>query len=235
MRAEYGVLVPSRRAAVQGAIPSYNIEKFLYECRVRDILDFISVINFILNSAADPGLEAEDWRHSVERIFREEGLPYTVDEAGVVHHYFDEELRRAVNMALLGLDAESWGAAKQAYEDGLAALDREPIDSLQALRRIFDACENVFKRMTGVSRLGSSEIEKNLKPIISKKFEGSNLNAAKLYCSSFGNWVNSLHQFRHADAEQAPSQPDERLTLALFSAGTGYLRWLVGIAEGGCE
>lgn len=230
LRAECGVIVPSRRP-MNSRHAIYDAEKFIVSCAIRDLLDLISFVNFLLEEVDTPFIAAERWRDEIERIFRETGLPYTIDDLGVVHHYVDQEFRKSVDIVISGLEGDRWSAAKHSFLDGIKALDKEPRDNLQAVRRVFDACENVFKAEFRSARLGSKEVAKEIVPKLENMLTGTNLNAAKLYAASLGRWVDALHNFRHADGEQEPVAPNDQLTIALVSAGAGHLRWLVSLSE----
>ena len=206
----------------------YLFNSFIENAGIPDLLDFVTLCSKHLMPYSPA---ADDWLAFVEKVFREEGLPYTVDQKGGVHHYVDEEFRQSINLVLKGLDGGRWSAALASFKEGLTALDKGPADNLQAVRRVFDACENVFKQQFGTSRLGKTEVTKHLIPKLQSKLSGANLNASKLYAASFAEWANALHNFRHADGEPEPQAPDDQLTIALFTAGAGYLRWLVGLAE----
>ena len=214
--------------SVEIGYDSYLFSRFIDNASIPDLLDFVTLCSKCLKSYSPP---AHQWIAFVENVFREEGLPYTVDQKGGVHHYVDEEFRQSINLVLQGLDQGRWSAALASFKEGLTALDKGPSDNLQAVRRVFDACENVFKQQFGTSRLGKTEVTKSLIPKLQSKLSGANLNASKLYAASFGEWANALHNFRHADGEPVPLSPDDQLTIALFTAGAGYLRWLVSLAE----
>ena len=163
----------------------------------------------------------------VERIFRQENLSYKIDNDGVVHYFQDQEFDESNSSVIAGLAKASHAAARGAFEEAAAALRGATPDTLTAVRRAFDAVENIFKMMFSEPRLGTSEINKRLKPLLSTKYEGRTVDAAKLMASAMSEWVNACHNYRHAPGEPDPSPPPIEVAVALVSTAASHIRWLL--------
>jgi len=204
--------------------PVYFYETFVKTAELRDLLDTITLIYRSLQSSALSAMQ-QKYREDVERIMREENLSYRLDAFGGVHYYVDEEFERSRFAALSGMSSERYLAAKEAFEDAHRAL--LSTDLLSAVRRAFDAVENVFKLHYNVSRLGASEIKTKLTPIVAAKYSGRVENAGIRLLASFAEWTNAAHQFRHAPGEADPSPPPTEIAILMVSQAAAHLRWLL--------
>lgn len=202
----------------------YYYETFIKNAELRDLLDVITLIYRSLQSSDLAGVQAL-YRQDVERIMREENLSYRLDIAGGVHFYVDEEFERSRFAAISGMSSERYRAAKEAFEDAHRAL--LSTDMLGAVRRSFDAVENVFKLHYNVPRLGASEIKAKLTPVIAAKYGGRVADAGNRLLASFAEWTNAAHQFRHAPGEPDPSPPPAEIAILMVSQAAGHLRWLL--------
>lgn len=225
---ELGLTVPKGGTAGR---PSYYFKRFVAEAALRDLLDTITIVfrHWRADSAYDLQSRA-DFLQFVNRAMREENLSYTVDPAGGVHFYVDEEFERSREATLLGLSEADHRAAREAFDDAHRALLAE--DTLGAVRRTFDAAENLFKLRYSVPRLGAAEIKAKLAPQIQSQYSGRVSDAGGRLAASFSEWVNAAHQFRHAPGEADPSPPPMDVAVLMVSAGAGYIRWLAGLPKG---
>lgn len=225
IHSELGIRVP-----VTGGYQShYDWERFFEKTELRDVLDSITLAYrlIVTNSTARQGAE---WCKQVERIMREERTKYRVDAAGGVHFYTDAEFERQRATTLRSLEGKRYGAVRASYDASHGALDGERPNTVQALREMFSAIETLFKLMDArASRLGPSEISRHLIPILQRTFQGNELDAAKLYAKSLGEWVNAMHHYRHAQGVEEPAPPFVDFTVALMASGGAYLRWLARI------
>lgn len=135
-------------------------------------------------------------------------------------------------MIIAGLDQQNMVAARTSLEAAFSALRADNADTLTAVRAAFDAVENVFKTRSGEPRLGSRELEAFLRPIIEKKYSGRARNGASQLLSSFSNFVNAAHQYRHADGEAEPTPPPLELAVVFLSLSADFLRWLLDLTAG---
>ncbi len=200
---------------------AYHLGDFTQKCDLRDLLDLVSVVQSVLG-------DGSSFVSDVNAIFREENLGYIADPKGGVRYFKDEEFERSRMALVAGIGLPRYTAAREAYEDAHAALVGGSPDSLTAVRRAFDAVENVFKMMTGEARLGSSEVGKRLKPRLAE-LPGRAADASNRLAESFSDWINACHQYRHAEGVPEPEPPPMDLALALISSAATYLRWLVGM------
>jgi hypothetical protein len=196
--------------------------KYFETVELRDLLDTITLVWHVAGSAA------MRWLEFVERVFREEHTAFTVDACGGVHIHVDAEFQRNRVATVAQLAKPRYTAAAIAFEGGYAALDGDPPDTKSAVRDVFDALEIVFKlAFPRASRLGASEINQLLKPAIGQLYAGNDGHAARLICSSLGEWVNSAHHYRHSPGTEEPAPPPMGVAVALISSGATFLRWLI--------
>lgn len=206
----------------------YKFESFINTAALRDVLDTITLIYRSIQSA-NPERDRENFRNFVERVMREENLGYCLDDSGGVRFYVDEEFERSRSSIINGLSGTQFAAAREAFQDAHEALLSS--DTLTAVRRSFDAVENVFKLQFQVSRLGASEIKSKLGPQLTAVYTGRVADAAGRLAASFAEWTNAAHQFRHAPGGPDPSPPPAEMAILMVSEAASLLRWLVSISE----
>jgi len=204
-------------------------DKFTRDVQLRDLLDSITIIYRVVSRSVVNNHQAEPFREFVERALREENLGYSVDARGGVHFFVDEQFERSRVSLIAGLHAPRYAGIAAAIEESHRALAGAEPDTLEAVRRAFDAVENLFKLMFAVPRLGSSEIGAKLKPSLPALFPGRAGDASKLIADAMSAWVNACHQYRHAPSDEQPAPPPLSLALTLIGSASDYLRWLAGI------
>ena len=228
---EVGVRIDS------GKIP-VGWRSFATATRISDLLDCLTVIyrgkptrEMIRFSSSAEELSSfyDKYVEFINRLFDEENLSYVMDELGGVHYRIDEDFDRQRISIVSGLSGSKYSSAKSAVEDAFEAITRSTPDTLTAVRRVFDAVENVFKIMFGQSRIGVTEIGRCLKPALGRVFENQEANAAKLQADAMGAWVSALHQYRHAPNTPDSDPPSLDLAVSLLSSGVSYLRWLCAL------
>jgi hypothetical protein len=164
----------------------------------------------------------------------EENVGYWIDEEGGVHYRPDEEFQRARISTVAGLQTARYGAVRDAFEDALGHLDRQ--DGKGAIRSSFEAVETLAKLMAGdrkIARLGPSEVDRVLKPLAQNLYDTGTpeRQAARAMLSSMSDWINAAQPYRHGQRTEEPAPPPLELSVAMVSAGAGYLRWLVEIDQ----
>lgn len=199
---------------------------WLSKVELRDVLDVPTIVVGVIDRFGR-GHSPNEFIAEVNRIFGEENLGYRLDWKGGVRYFQDEEFERSRAAAITGLAAPKYQAAAEAFEDAHAALAGAAPDTLTAVRRAFDAAENVFKMAFVEARLGAGELTKKLTPLLAQKYPGRSANAAKLNAKAFAEWVNACHSYRHAPGEPDPSPPPMDLAVSLVSGAANYLRWLI--------
>ena len=222
---ELGVNFPQSASSSR---KEYYVDTFVRKSEVRDLLDFITLVSQNLQSD-NQSAARQVFTDFIERAMREEGLGYRIDQAGGVHFYIDEEFERSRVSILLGLSGAEYLAAREAFQDAHKALLAS--DTLSAVRRSFDAVENVFKVRFGVPRLGASEIKSKLAPRLSAEYSGRVADAASRLSASFAEWTNAAHQFRHAPGEADPSPPPLDIAVVMVASAATNLRWLLGLPD----
>lgn len=206
----------------------HDWEEFFERGKLRDVLDSVTVFwRSFQRGYANP----TKWLAGVREIFAEEALGYRVDDQGGVHLLVDREFQRDRTATLTGLGASRFAAAKASFDACHASLDRSPPDTKDSVRQIFDAIENVFKLMAGgkAARLGASEIDQHLAPMVRARYQGPALNYAQRMLAAFKEWTNSAHQYRHAPGTEEPSPPPLELAILAVSTGSNFLRWLLDV------
>ncbi len=148
----------------------YDFRSFFEGGARADVLDAITVIHRVL-TARHLAL-ASSWLQFCSRVIKEENLGYRIDTRGGVHPLVDEEFERSRVAALAGLNGARYAAVRDAFEAGHAALEADPADTKGCIRSGFEAVEILFKLMApGVPRLGTSEIQKHLVPILDRHYK----------------------------------------------------------------
>jgi len=128
----------------------------LMKSSVNDFLDLPTIVFLTLTEHSRPS-----WLAFARSVYAEENLSYRLDDKAGVHYRPDENFERSREATISGLGSARYAAARQAFEEGQLALIGSTPDTLNAVRRTFDAVENIFKMLTGEPRLGSPELLKS--------------------------------------------------------------------------
>lgn len=234
LQQELGVPVPS-------GIGGYMVPEFFRRASLPDFLSTITYVVHALEIAKRMGRGYHDydgsikkWIKFVERAMREENVAYTVDSRGGVHFYVDKEFQRSRAAAVAVLGNSRYGAVLNQLNASHEALDKVPPATKDALQRIFESVETLFKLVCkdrGPSRLGSSEVERFLKPLLPQLYATGtdDGNVANQIAASLGNWANAIQAYRHGKEEEIREDPPLDLAIALVSEGATFLRWLAAI------
>ncbi|NGM49909.1 hypothetical protein G5B46_09860 [Caulobacter sp. 602-2] len=121
------------------------------------LVDFLDIVTIFCQMSSS---YIDDPVARVERVFREENLSYSLGEYGGVHYLVDAEFHSSLQSSIAGLSAADFIAAREALERVQPALDVD--NTRDAIRAVYDAAENVFKVKFGASRLGASEIGRDM-------------------------------------------------------------------------
>jgi hypothetical protein len=158
---ELGVEVPH-------GFEGFLIGRFVERCELRDFLDLISLIVSLIPSANLRML----WLRECRRIFSEEHLRYTINDAGGVRFSADVQFEQSVQATLANLGRPELSGARLATEHCLQALSKTPPDGKAAVRNIFEAVEIGFKTLcSGPARIGDAEIQRNLVPLLQLRYQ----------------------------------------------------------------
>ena len=211
--------------------PGYIVEYF-DKCDLRQFLNSITcpylVFPKVPRQAAD--MSAGKWLDFVRKVFKQENIAYTVDDEGGVHPACDQEfdVSRRETIAMLG--KPRYAAARKFFDDAIADL-KQPRDTRDAVRKTFDAVENVAKQMLKVARLTANEVRGPLRTIACAGLDGTERDGTNRMIESFAEWVNACHQYRHAPGAPEPQPPSLHLAILMVSQGASWLRWLITLDQ----
>jgi hypothetical protein len=208
---------------------SFNFRELFSTDAIADVLDAVTGIHGAWEHKF-PRL-AEQWKKFVGQALAEEGMGYRIDDECGVHLLIDQQFEANRATTVAGLGKSKYQAALTAYTNAMDALDKGTPDTLTAVREVFHANEEVFKLMLGpkVKLLGSSEIEKYLRPLLAKVYSSPDNAVANKMASAYSDWVDGMHTYRHAAGKTEASPPPLDLAVLLVDQGSAHLRWLIGI------
>src|SRR6266478_1598191 len=154
---ELGLVIPIQYGVMGG---HYDVPAFLGSAPTKDVLNLITVIWRVLK----PRYGEKKWREFVARALRDENLGYSIDASGGMHFLVDEEFERNRVSVLRGLEAQRYGAVREAFEAAHSHLDAQPPDTKACVRSMFEALEILAKLMEpGSQRLNRRLVEDKLK------------------------------------------------------------------------
>lgn len=205
---------------------SWDFTRFITKCELRDFLDFISLVETHFSKRP---MVAKNWLPGCRRIFSEERLRYTINDAGGVRFAADSNFEFQIQATIANLGDPRLKGAMQSFEQALDAMSGSPLQGKAAIRGVFEAVEIAFKTLCdGTSRIGESEIHKSLVQHLDIKYrddQTARLVAAKI-ARSLAEWVNGAHFYRHGQVGHEPIEPPVETTIAMVSEGAVFLRWL---------
>lgn len=209
-----------------------DISSFIKEAELRDVLDSITLIYRIIR---DKGMTRymDEWKNFVSRCMQEENVGYKLDENCGVHYYIDEEFERNRFSTLANLESTELNSVKVAFEDAYKHMDADPIDTKASARSMFEALEILTKQLVETKNLNKWVLENSLKDLAIKHLasDETEANVISEMFEGFGQWVNSIHNYRHGQKETESVQPSEDLTIYILSSGTSFLRFLLKLRE----
>jgi hypothetical protein len=147
---------------------------------------------------------------------------------GGVHFYFDEEFARGRAATIAALQAQRYRNVLDAFDGSLTAFSKTPPDGKGAIRQTFAAAEGLFRLMIpNAPRLTAKELDR-LQPFIHKATVGNPTaaSAASKLLTSFKDWVDAAHFYRHEAGVEEVSQPPLTLAVHMTSLGASFIRWL---------
>ena len=209
---------------------------FFADCELRDLLDTVTIAYRYLRKAARSDryrfVQPKDWLLDVRRIFTEENIHYTVDDLGSVHFTFDIEFEGNRASAIAALKGNRFANVLVEFEDIDAKLSDVPPNGKGAVRATFSAAEGLFRLIFPMApRLAASEVDKHLPATVQRIYadDRTALRAASKLISSFKEWVDAAHFYRHEIGKEDVAQPPLPLAINLVSLGASYVRWLAEI------
>ncbi|WP_405240804.1 hypothetical protein [Lentisalinibacter orientalis] len=167
---------------------------------------------------------------SLNRIFRDEGLAYSVDEFGQVRNIVDREFAAATESTAKALDRPAYETARQHFEIALSEFAAIEGDARKTVRESFEAVECLFKQVFSVDRLNAEKI-RNAKPmVIGLGKDDSQRDFLENILDAFRSWVDAAHNYRHSNPESVRA-PDRGDVVIVVSQAVAYLRWLVDVGD----
>ncbi len=211
---------------------SSHWNQFIRECRTPDFLDTITVVYRYLFWHVGEEI-AHWWRDVVRQIFAEENLSYEIDDVGGVHPAIDQEFQRNMVSTVAALQSQRYQNISQLIETASIHLSADPPNYKQAWRATLSAVEGLFGLMFPYVRLTPDEIERRLLPVVQSAYEGdaTGQRAARVMLTSFKEWVEASHIYRHQPGAAETPQPPADVAILAISYGASLVRWLAGLDE----
>ena len=214
-------------AEVPLIVSSYSVSEFFKKSELRDLLDSITVIYNSLIPA--PGGPATQWKAFVAKAMSEENMGYRLDDECIVHYFVDEEFERNRFSALAVLEYPRYAGCRAAFEAAYGHLDANPLDTKAAVRSMFESVEILVKQMVDTRNLSKWVVENTLKEKCLACYASdatAKIVMAKMF-DGFAQWVDSIHNYRHGQADTDPVVPPVNIAIYTLSSGTAFLRWLI--------
>jgi len=211
---------------------SSDWQQCIRECRTAEFLDIVTLVYRYLFYHANAET-ANQWRDVVKRIFAEENLAYEIDDVGGVHPAIDREFQRNDASAIAGLQSDRYRDVRELLENVSNYLSGDPRNYMQAWRAMFSTVEAMFALMFPSARLTAEDIERHLRPVVQRAYEGdaAALRAAQRMLAGFRDWVEASHVYRHQPGAAESGQPPGDVAILAISFGASLLRWLAGLDE----
>jgi len=108
-------IIPTQGCQIPTGFNGYNFERFFLTAEVRDVLDSITAVFYVLTQVGFRNA-ADRWLTEVATILDEEHLHYRVDERGIVHRFVDTEFEVTRACALEALGDPRFNEARGDFE-----------------------------------------------------------------------------------------------------------------------
>lgn len=203
--------------------------------KIVDLLHIVTLL-FKFLGASRHSNNPNRLRSQIQRIFDETNVGYKLDEKGGVHPKMDEEFERVRVSAIRKLGSPEFATERYYVEAVEQALLADPLDGKAAIRSTFDAIENLYKQIfPKAPQMNKANLQNHLKSAMELLFPGAeNKNARRSslkLVEALIDWVDGVHEYRHAPGTPEPLQPPEELTILVVSQGLAYLRWLAELRQ----
>lgn len=203
----------------------YDHEEYWTEASLHDVLDGITLATSLWSHSPQ---KKQYWLQVIESIFRDEGMGYTVDEAGGVHPHVDVEFQRSKAIVLRKLEASGQKVIEELVNRALEGIDGRSQNHKNALRDIHEAVETLVKGITGESRLDGVAIRKlGDRFVTSLGADERAANYTRAMCRSLEDWANAFHEYRHGKSSDAALDPPEHIAVQGVSTGLAWIRWIL--------
>ncbi|MBS7588271.1 hypothetical protein KHC24_13105 [Ancylobacter defluvii] len=213
-----------------------DFPSFMASIELRDVLDIVTIYYNDIGRWDDVNGDHRKlaFINNVRRIFSEENVRYRVDDKGGVHFSVDSEFEHSRISVISSLAASRYASALQSYENAMLCLDAVPPDGKGAIRSAFFAAECTFRLMfPSASQLNGTEVNKYLKPLVDQLFAAQRpaINVSQKQLSSFREWIDGCHFYRHEPGTEEPAQPPLGLAVLIVSQAGAFLRWLAQLDQ----
>lgn len=202
------------------------------ELSVSDLLD---VLTMLWRNSDSRG--RDNFRNNITRIFAEEAIGFSVDEEMGFHPAFDEEFERSRSSIVRILNGERFRHEADFIALSETALLANPLDGRAAIRAVYDAAENLFKRITGKQNITNGHVRQELAAVALQSIpqDGKSNVAVNIMLNAFEDWAAACHVYRHAPGEAETAQPTEAIAILMVSQGYGFVRWLAELSASQSE
>lgn len=112
----------------------------------------------------------------------------------------------------------------------MKAISNAVPDGKTGIRNVFEAAEGLFRLMfTKAPRLTVDQATQFLEPFLKKRYssDGTASDAASKMLSSFKDWIDAWHFYRHEPGKPEIHQPPIELAIHLVSVGAAFIRLLI--------
>lgn len=229
---------------------TYDIANFIKQAAIGVALDIITVAYNLLrdrkNYSSWGSIKADEKRYFngisnqqkflefVNVCFKEENLCYLVSGDGIVHYSPDIEFHALKETTLKCLNDARYAAVKSEFIRAYEALDQRPPNTKNAIRSVFESleilCKLIVNPQNQKTTLGKIFITSALTQLLKEHYQdNTDKIATGDLTESFTSWVTAMHNYRHGQKIEIPSDPPLDLTIMAVSTGAAFLRWLIGI------
>ncbi len=245
------VHIPERRrgtdfgAAVEGELgieivrsggynPSYVPWEMLV-CEELSVSDLLNVLTMLWRNV--DGRSRNNFRDNIVRIFAEEAIGFSVDEEMGFHPALDEEFERSRSSIVRILKGDRFRHEADFIAQSEIALLATPLDGRAAIRAVYDAAENLFKRITDKQNITNRHVRGELAAVASQGIpqDGKSNVAVNKILNAFEDWAAACHVYRHAPGEAETTQPTAAIAILMVSQGYGFVRWLAELSAAQSE
>jgi hypothetical protein len=217
----------------------FDVERFFDEGELGDVLSAITTIYEATRShdKATPRYgtsQSNALLLHVRKVFAEECMAYTADDNCYVRNKVDDEFNRNVFSSVAALEDPRYAHVRDALERSLNATFNPAVNDTSPINLMFEACETLFKLLTGAASLDSKLVGNELIPKVQKAYSSKDAHAqaaAASICNGLGKWVDACHKFRHGPNSEEISRPPVEISVALVSQGATFIRWLADVDQ----
>ncbi len=205
-----------------------NVDWERLVCSDLSITDLLDVLTLLWRRLGEHGNGRERFHLAIALAFEEEAIGFSIDKEMGFHPAFDKEFERSRSSIVRILNGERFLHEADFIEKSEAALLANPVDGRAAIQAVYDATENLFKRLTGKQNIANVHVRQELSQIALQGVpeDGKSNVAVKKMLDAFEDWAAACHFYRHAPGEADSAQPSIGISILIVSQGYGFVRWL---------